>query len=190
MPLSARHHIFSLEHYLAQEHRSSEKHEFCDGQIYLMAAGSPRHNYLAQRFQRLVGNQLEGNPCDVLSSDQRLATPDGLYSYADGAVFCEPVRLGPEQTANNPTVIVEVLSDGTRQYDRGEKLNRYQTIPTLQHVVLIEQDGFDVEVWSRTDAGWKRTVAVEPDQLVKLPAIGVELSVADLYAGSDRFPMD
>lgn len=184
-----RHHRFSLEAYLAQERRSVEKHEFCDGQILLMDGGSPRHNYLAQRFQRLVGNQLEGGPCDVLSSDQRLATPDGLYSYADGVVFCGAIDLGPEQTATNPTAIVEVLSEGTRDYDRGEKLSRYRTIPILQHVVLIEQDGFDVEIWSRTDSGWKRTVVVEAEQLVKLPAIGVELTVAELYEGSERFPM-
>lgn len=188
MSFVPRHHVFSLDAYLEKEERSEDKHEYCDGQILAMAGGSPRHNYLAQRFQQLVANRLEGGPCGALSSDQRVATPDGLYTYADGSVFCEPMDVGPGQAATNPTVLVEVLSPSTRTYDRTEKLARYQTIPSLRHVVLIEQDGLDVEIWTRDDGAWTRTVAVEPTQTVRLGAIGVEVDVEQLYAGADRYP--
>ena len=123
-----------------------------------------------------------------MNSDQRIATADGLYTYADGSVFCDAMELGPEQTATNPRVLVEVLSDGTRAYDRGEKLDRYRSIPSLAHVVFLEQDGVDVEVWSRAGEGWSRVVYVDPADTVQLPAIGVTLSVADLYAGAERYP--
>ncbi len=188
MSFAPRHHIFTLDAYLEREERSEDKHEFWNGQVFAMAGGSPRHNYLAQRFQQLVANQLEGDPCGTLSSDQRIVTPEGLYTYADGSVFCEPMDMGPGQAATNPTVLVEVLSPSTQAYDRTEKLARYQAIPSLRHVVLIEQDGRDVEVWSRDEARWSRTVVVEASQKVRLPGLGVEFDVEQLYEGADRYP--
>ena len=183
-----RHHLLTLRDYFGAERDSPQRHEFADGQIYLMAGSSPRHTYLATRAVRLIGNALEGSPCDALNSDQRIATADGLYTYADGSVFCGPMELGPEQTATNPTVLIEVLSDGTRAYDRGEKLERYRSIPSLQHVLFIEQDGTDVEVWSQSGDSWGRAVHVDPVDTVALAAIGVTLSVEALYEGADRYP--
>lgn len=98
------------------------------------------------------------------------------------------MEMGPEQTALNPVVLVEVLSDRTPAYDRGEKLMRYQSIPSLQPVMLVEPDATDVEVWSRGDSGWTRTVHVEPDKVVELAAIDVSLPVAEIYAEASRFP--
>jgi Uma2 family endonuclease len=188
VPASGRHHVLTLADYFEAERVSPRRHEFCDGQIFLMAGGSPRHSYLSTRLVRLLGNALEGSPCDALNSDQRIATADGLYTYADGSVFCGPMELGPEQTATNPRVVVEVLSDGTRAYDRGEKLDRYRSIPSLAHVVFVEQDGVDVEVWSRGAGGWSRAVYVDASDTVQLDAIGVALRVGDLYAGAERYP--
>ncbi|MBX2799856.1 MAG: Uma2 family endonuclease [Myxococcales bacterium] len=124
-----------------------------------------------------------------MTSNRRLSTADGLYTYADGSVFCGEMTFGADQTAQNPVVIVEVLSDSTRTYDRTEKLERYKTIPSLRHVVLVEQDAPDVEVWSRSDAGWSRTVHVAgTDPTIRLPGIGVELDAGELYEGAERFP--
>lgn len=188
MAWSAGHHLFNLDDYFDEERSTARKLEFSAGRILLMAGGSPRHNYLAKRIQQLVANQLGMGPCVALSSDQRIATADGLHTYADGSVFCGEMVMGRDQTATNPTVLLEVLSVRTRTYDRGEKLTRYQSIPSLQHVLLVEQDGMDVEVWSRTGDLWSRTVCTEAHQAVALPAIGVALEVGDLHAGADRLP--
>ncbi|MEZ4239370.1 MAG: Uma2 family endonuclease [Myxococcota bacterium] len=184
----ARHHEFSLAEYFAAERRAGDKHEYADGQIYVMAGGSPRHNHLAGQVYRLLAERLAGGPCAPLTADQRIATPDGLYTYADASVFCGPIRVGAEQTALNPAVVVEVLSDSTRAYDRGEKLRRYPSVASLQHVVLMEQDAPDVEVWSRQAGGWVRAVHTEADAVVVLAGIGVTLGVGELYAGAERFP--
>lgn len=185
----ARHHEFTLDAYFAVDRRpDSGKHEFADGQIYAMSGGSPRHNHLAGQAYRMLAERLGGGPCVALPSDQRIATGDGLYTYADASVFCGPIELGPEQTARNPAVVVEVLSDSTRAYDRGEKLRRYQSIEALQHVVLIEPDAPDVEVWSRGTVGWRRTVYVEAEQTVDLSGIGVHLPMEEIYREASRFP--
>ncbi len=188
MSFAARHHEFMVEEYLARDGRTEDRFEFADGQIYAMSGGSPRHNHLSGRVYRLLAEQLDGGPCVPLPSDQRIASPDGLYTYADGSVFCGELQMGLEQTALNPVVLVEVLSDSTRAYDRGEKLRRYQSIPSLQHVLLIEQDGMDVEVWSRSGDGWARAVHVEASEAVVLPSIGATLPVGAVYEGVERLP--
>jgi Uma2 family endonuclease len=121
-----------------------------------------------------------------MSSDQRIATADGLYTYADGSVFCGELALGPEQTATNPVALIEVLSDSTRAYDRGEKLDRYRSVPSLRHVLFVEQDAVDVEVWTRGDAGWVRVVHVELGDTVHLRAIGAAFPVREIYDGVER----
>jgi Uma2 family endonuclease len=188
MPASVRHHVQSLEDYFAAERVSPHRHEFSDGQIFLMVGGSPRHDYLESRLLEAIGQRLVGARCFTITSSQRIATADGLYTYADGSVFCGAMEAGPEQTATNPVLLVEILSDGTRSYDRGDKLDRYRTIPSLRHVVLVEPDAIDVEVWTRGPDGWTRAVSVDRADIVKLEAIGVSLPVAEIYAGVERVP--
>jgi Uma2 family endonuclease len=188
MPVIARHHVLTLADYLAVERTSPRKHEFSDGQIYLMAGGSPRHNYLAANTVAALHRALRGGPCFPLTADQRIRTSDGLYTYSDGSVFCGALDLAEEQTATNPMLLVEVLSDSTRTYDRGDKLELYKAIPTLRHVVLIEPDGIDVEVWSRRGDAWVREVRVERTDRVVLDALGIALSVGDIYEDFERIP--
>src|SRR5688500_6312110 len=134
-----RHHRFALDDYFALERATGHKHEYVDGLVLAMAGGTPRHNAISANVLRALGNRLDGSPCVTLTPDQRIRTPDGLYTYADGSVFCGEIAVGPDATAENPTVLVEVLSDSTREYDRGEKLERYREIPSLRHVILVEQ---------------------------------------------------
>lgn len=184
----ARHHRITLDEYLAVERVSAVKHEFCDGQVLLMAGGSPRHNAISANVSFALVGALRGGPCRAYSSDQRVATGDGLYTYADAVVICGEVALGPEQTAKNPLVLVEVLSDSTREYDRGEKLDRYRSIASLRHVLLVEQARLDVEHWYRTDSGWERRLYTDPGDRVPVPEAGASLSLADIYAEVDGLP--
>lgn len=185
---AVRHHRLTVEDYLALERATGHKYEFLEGLVVAMAGGTPRHNALAANALRALGNRLEGRPCNALSSDQRIRTPEGLYTYADGSVFCGEIAVGPEATASNPVLLVEVLSDGTREYDRGEKLERYRGIESLRHVLLIEQDGVDVEHWFRGPDGWRREVHTDVGGAVALAHLAVELPLREIYAGVERLP--
>jgi Uma2 family endonuclease len=186
MPVAARHHRVSLDEYFAVERSTPGRHEFLDGQIYVLAGGTPRHDRLETRVVLALGQRLGSGPGFVMTSNRRIATADGLYTYADASVFCGHLATGPDQTSTNPVVLVEIPSDSTREYDRGEKLARYQTIPSLRHVVLVEQRGVDVEHWFRAEAGWERRVYTAPGDLVVLSGLGIEVPVAELYDGLDR----
>ncbi len=187
MPATLRHHAFTLDDYFAIERERPDKHEFFDRQVFLMAGGSARHNALSANVVVALAGALRASPgsgCRVLSADQRISTPEGLYTYADATVVCGAPELGREQTLANPTILVEVLSDATRDYDRGDKLARYQAIPSLRHVLLVEQARVDVECWSRTTEGWSRRVVTTLEAVLALDPPGIRIAVASLYEGA------
>jgi Uma2 family endonuclease len=63
----------------------------------------------------------------------------GLATYPDATVVSGPTVRDPDKKTNvtNPRVLVEVTSDATEDYDRGEKLTHYQQVPSLEAVVIV-----------------------------------------------------
>jgi Uma2 family endonuclease len=141
---------------LEVEDASEVRHEFHNGHIYAMAGGTPEHAALCAAIPGLLSQRLLGGPCRMYSSDLRLATGDGLYTYPDAAIICGPPQRAAESATHitNPTVLFEVLSPSTEAYDRGDKLHHYQQMPSVTHVVLVAQSERNVEVWQRTSEGW------------------------------------
>jgi Uma2 family endonuclease len=177
------HHRYTYAEYLDLEEASNSKHEFLDGEIYAMAGGTPEHAALAAALTIAVGSSLRGGPCRAYSSDLRvrvLAT--GLATYPDLTVICGPLETDPDSrvTAVNPTLLAEVLSDSTEDYDRGEKLDHYRQIPSLQECLLISHREKSIERWRRSGGSWERTVAGAGD-LLELRSIGCTLRVSDVY---------
>jgi Uma2 family endonuclease len=123
---------FSFAEYVSLERSSNVKHEHLNGQIFAMAGGTPEHAAITAAASGLLFSQLRGRPCRVYSSDLRVRAAD-LTTYPDVTVVCGDVERDPADpnTARNPKFIVEVTSPNTEDYDRGEKLERYQQIPGL-----------------------------------------------------------
>lgn len=177
-------HQYTYADYLALEEASNVKHEFLDGEIYAMAGGTPTHAALAAVVSSLLHQQLRGGPCRVFSSDLRvrvLAT--GLATYPDVTVVCGELAVDPanRDTAVNPSVVVEVLSDSTEKYDRGVKLQHYRQIPSLGAVVLVWQHERRIEVWARgADGTW----AARPSgsgETARIEAVACSLAVDQIY---------
>jgi Uma2 family endonuclease len=150
----------SYPEYLALEEKSSTKHEWLDGAIFDMkahgrAGGTPNHATLAAAVTLFLGLQLRGKPCCVFSSDLKvriLAT--GLATYPDLTVVGSKLETDPQDAnaATNPTLLVEVLSDSSEAYDRGEKFAHYRRLPSLREYVLVSHLTPRIEVWRRNDA--------------------------------------
>jgi Uma2 family endonuclease len=109
----------------------------------------------------------------------------GLGTYPDVTVICGRFERDLDDrtghTAINPRVIVEVLSPSTEEYDRGEKLSHYQTIPSLEEVVLVAHDRQEIEVERReSDGTWSRHIT-HAGQSARLTSIGCDLAVAEVY---------
>ncbi len=181
---------FTPEEYLAFESGSLEKHEFYDGQILAMSGGTGRHAFVSANASRALGNALKGRPCIVFSSDMRvLVQASGLYTYPDVSVACGPKLVGKEEatTLLNPVVLVEVLSKGTAEYDRTEKVEHYKKIPSLKAVLLVDVTARTVELVARTARSWRRKT-YEADGSFDVPGIDVAVVVADLFEGIDLVP--
>lgn len=178
-------HEYTYAEYLAHEEASNVKHEFLDGEIYAMAGGSPEHAELSVAVAASIRGQLEGKRCRVFSSDLRIrVVPTGLVSYPDVSVVCGPLQRDHDsrETVLNPTVLVEVLSDGTERYDRGEKFEHYKQIVSFQEYVLVSQRARRVEIWRRRGDAWVRQEGTAGERLI-LESIQCELDVDALYQG-------
>lgn len=176
--------FLTIPDYLAMEQQSLEKHEYHDGEIYAMAGGTPRHAKLTLNISRLVGNALVGKPCSAYSSDLQVALTPKRFVYPDLTVVCDPPLFFEENTIaiNNPTLIVEVLSPGTADYDRGGKFARYRQINSFKEYILISQDETNVETWYKLDSNvWRINTFTTLDQSFELTSLGVIISMRDLY---------
>ncbi len=185
-------HRYTLEDYLGVEEMSRVKHEFLDGEIVAMAGGTPEHAALSAAVIVILGQKLRA-PCRPYSSNLRLHIPASrVYTYPDAAVVCgEPARASMSPThVTNPTVIVEVLSPSTEDYDRGEKREQYQTLESLREYVLVAVDRRRIEVYARSVAGEWSHRAHDAGSDVELPSVDCVFGVNDLYAAAGLYSPD
>lgn len=118
-----------------------------------------------------------------------LVKANGLYTYPDAMLVCGQIEFVAERKdIINPLVIVEVLSDSTQSYDRGDKFALYRGIPVFAHYVLIHQDQPHIEYHQKTNRGWLLTELVGLDTLLTLPGLDFQLPLTELYLGVDWFP--
>lgn len=175
---------YSWAEYLAFEASSNVRHEFLDGQIYGMAGGTPEHAALAAAVVGLLFGQLRGGRSRVYDAALRvrvLAT--GLATYPDVTIVCGPREHDPDDanSVTNPTLIVEVSSPSTEQYDRGEKFNHYSQIPSLSQYVLVSHAERKIEVWTRDGtSGWARRLC-RNGEAAELGCVNARLDVDELY---------
>lgn len=178
----------SADEYLTWERQQPTKHEFFHGDVFAMAGGSPRHNALCARIITLASSAL--TRCVVLTSDQRVTMANGgRYVYPDVSVVCGDVEIEANDVLVNPTIIVEVLSSSTEQYDRGLKWVGYQRIPSLEDYLVISQAEPRIEHYRRSADGDWNYRAAGPGERVAL-STGVALIVDDVFAGVMALPGD
>ncbi len=176
---------WTVEQYLDMERASEEKHEFLDGEIYLISGASRNHNAIQVAGTATLYQQLRKRPCFVFGSDMRVkVNATGMYTYPDFSLGCGEAQIEDEHqdTLLNPTVIVEILSPSTERYDRGKKFQHYRSLELLREYVLIAQDSPRVERYTRqADNQWLLADAVGLDATLTLDSIGAALALADVY---------
>ncbi len=170
--------LISEEAYLQSELFSEIKREYIDGAVYAMAGASKNHQRIIANISGEFWTQLKNMPCEPFSSDIKVKVGSKFF-YPDVMVVCKDDN-GNDYYTESPVIIVEVLSTSTRRMDETAKKFAYQTLPTLQEYVLIEQDFVDVEVCRRSE-GWVSRHYFMGDN-VTFESVGLTLSVADIYA--------
>jgi len=178
---------YTVAEYLRLEQDAQEKHEYRDGEILLMAGGSADHSLITANVIGELRNQPKGKPCRVYDSNLRVRiSRTVLYTYPDASVICGPreTRDPSGQTLTNPRLIVEVLSDSTEAYDRGEKFDRYRQLDSLEEYVLISQNTSRIEVFLRqAEESWLFSSFSGPAAVAQLRSISASLPLSEVYAG-------
>ncbi|GAB3932496.1 Uma2 family endonuclease [Larkinella terrae] len=177
---------YTPELYLELERKADHKSEYFKGEIFAMAGASRNHNRIKENLSIGIGSYLKGKRCQSFSSDMRLHIPsNSLYTYPDLVVVCgEPQMLDVNfDTLLNPTVIVEVLSGSTKDYDRGSKFMLYRNIPTFQEYILIDSEQIRAEAWYKPDNGfWTlRTETTLADDSLTIQTLDFTLPLRDIY---------
>jgi Uma2 family endonuclease len=173
------------EEYLARERMAEAKSEYRDGEAYAMAGASRAHNLITLNTAGELRAALRSRPCETYMNDMRVKVAKSrLYTYPDVVVICGEPRFEDSKgdVLLNPTVIVEVLSPSTANYDRGDKFFHYRRLPSLQEYVLIAQDSRRVEHYTRQGDQWLLTEFSESDQVVIFPTIACQIPMTEIYA--------
>ncbi len=142
------------EAYLEQETLAQERHEYYNGVIIPMPGASINHNRIVRNIIIALGVVFKGTAYEIFSNDLRVWIPaSNAYTYPDVLVIAgEPQRHNERNdTITNPVLVIEVLSDSTRRYDRDEKFIGYRSLPSLHDYILIDQAQCLVEQVTRVE---------------------------------------
>jgi Uma2 family endonuclease len=176
---------YTPEEYLALEREAPHKSEYHQGEIFAMAGASPAHNIIVANLLRELGNQLKGGPCIPFASDLRVKIErTGLYTYPDVTILCGEARFDDERrdTLLNPTVIVEVLSESTKNYDRGVKFGHYRTLDSLKDYLIIDQEKPHAELHRpQADGTWSIRDFDGLEMVVPLASINCQVTLSEIY---------
>jgi Uma2 family endonuclease len=185
---------YTVNQYLALERAAEERHYYLDGEIIAMAGESPAHGDISVSIVASLANQLRGTPCRARTKDTKVCsgpilsageTARGLFSYPDILVICgEPEYYDAlKDVVLNPKVIVEVLSDSTEAFDRGEKFARFQSWnPSPTDYILVSQHRPQLEHFSRqADGSWTYRRTTGREAQVDIVSIHCTLKLADVY---------
>ena len=173
------------EEFLTDERNAETKHEFLDGEVYAMAGASHEHNVIVANVIAELHSRLKRHPCEVLPSDMRLRVAEtGLFTYPDVMVVCDKPFFVDDKTDTllNPKLIVEVLSPTTEANDRGWKWAHSRQLQSLAEYVLIAQDDYRVEQYSRqADDSWLYREYRGLNDSLRIPLFGCEIPLSDIF---------
>ena len=173
------------EEYLEIERKAKYKSEYFDGEIYAMAGANRNHCLISGNLNGLFWKYLKGKNFEAYSSKMRMFIPKTkFYTYPDVIVVCGEPKFQDKvfDTLLNPTLLIEVLSESTENYDRGKKFQHYRSIESLQEYVLISQDETRIEKYIKQGDGfWVLSEAIGTDAKIKLNAIDCELALSEVF---------
>jgi Uma2 family endonuclease len=173
------------EQYLEIESKAEFRSEYINGEMFAMSGATPNHARIVLNAARRLTEQLGGRPCEAFDGDLRLYSAKyKIFTYPDVLVTCGPHRLleGRRDTLTDATVIVEVLSPSTKNYDRGEKFLFYRSLPSFSDYLLLSQDMMRAEHHvRRPDNSWVFREFTGPGDEIDLKSIGCRLQLHSLY---------
>jgi Uma2 family endonuclease len=175
----------SREQFLDWASDRGERWEFDGFQPVAMTGGTIDHSVIALNIHRSLYARLIGSGCRPLGPDAGVATIGNAVRYPDALVTCTR-SPGSDRLVPGVVVVFEVLSQTSGQIDRIFKVREYHAVPTIRRYVIVERTsiGLTVLVRANADAPWTAT-ALTADDTLRMPELGIEIPVAEIYEGTD-----
>lgn len=175
----------SYAEYLAAEADSPVRHEYVGGELFAMAGGTRAHGLVQTALVAALLARLRNTRCRPTGPDNRVYFPAyGESAYPDAHVVCGRTEFHPADpdAVTNPVFVAEVLSPSTERWDRGGKFERYESLPSVREIALVDPERRRIELFRRNaDATFTRHVYTEEQSLV-LESIDATIPLAEIYA--------
>ena len=170
------------EQYLAAEKASPIKHEYIDGQVYAMAGASDAHVMIVANLTALLRPHLRGTTCRLYPTDMKVQIRSrNCYYYPDLLVTCDQRDRENTYYKHYPKIIIEVLSEGTEAFDRGDKFEDYSELETLQDYVLVSQDRCRVDYFQRNQDGVWFLTRYRAGDRVYFASLALDCAITTIY---------
>ncbi len=181
--------FYTPEAYLNLEDRAEFKSEYYQGEIFSMAGASLNHNQIVINLCIACGNLLKNLAYRVFTSDLKVWIPQAnAYTYPDVLLLAEPPQFAEKRndTVTNPLIIIEVLSDSTKDFDRSGKFEWYRTLPSLREYILVHQDKIQLEQFiKQSEKQWLMREYDTEETALEFANVPIQVTLADIYAKVD-----
>ena len=179
-------HKYTLEEYLALDRDSEEKFEYWDGNVWTMSGASEKHNIIVLNVAAELRTQFRGRGCRAYPSDMRVEVPAyPPYRYPDVSALCGNSAIKTMnglELLTNPQLIIEVLSDSTEGFDRGDKFTYYKSIPSFSEYLLISQKRPHVSQFiKQSENVWTNIDYNDLEATVELSFTDCRLALGEIY---------
>lgn len=172
-----------VEDYLVLNKNSKDmRYEYLDGEIRMLAGGSPDHAIIIANLTAIIKGPLKGSPRRVYNSDVQLKLSEKRYVFPDITISCDERDRNQKEMIRYPRLVVEVLSPTTEATDRGKKAAYYRTCPTIQEYVMIDSQELFIEVHRREERWTINTF--ESGDIITLESLGIQFPLEDVYEGT------
>lgn len=189
MILQTEKRFYTPEEYLELEEKAEERNEYRDGEIIPMSGGTTNHNKIAGNFYKKFPLTIESESYDIYMIDVKVWIPRyRIYTYPDVMVIKgEPIYEGNSRVMiTNPLLIVEVLSNSTKNYDKTDKFKYFRSIASFQEYIMIDQYSFSVEQYVKQSEGlWVFKEYEGEDAVLELESVNFKIPFKDIYERVD-----
>ena len=172
--------------YLRVEADTSTRHEYLNGEMVEMPQESTNHEQICQNIRRELSEIVENMRCDVIADSTKLEVESAnSFLYPDAMVICGRIdfRVNRKDVVRNPVLVIEVLSENSEAYDRGDKFRQYRLLPSVREYILISQERATVETFVKKDSDlWEIKTTEGLYETIELNALqGNDLPLKQIY---------
>ena len=164
--------------------------EYVDGEVFEIEGASENHSIIQVNLSIAVGTRLRGSICTAMGQSTRVRVPSGKYFHPDLVVVCGKRDFHQDETLLNPTVVFEILSKSTGDFDLGRKSILYRSIPSLRQYIVIDQNRAWVQQWTRESNKWLGNEVSGSHDILPIASLGCEIPLGELYVNVECENLD